>query len=498
MGFLYPIWLFSIGAVAIPLLIHLWNIRPGRTLKVGSIALIETSSRKTSRSIKLLDLLLLLLRCLLLITVALVLGMPFLQKAGTKAGKGWLLIPKEDFKEAYLHFKPKADSLLQDGYELHYFDAGFKKINITDALSDTAVERPDAVLPYWDLLQELNSIVTGSSPVYLITPALLDKFVGDRPTIPLKLIWQTYTPADSTSTQIKKAWFTANKDIHVVSEASKPSGIYYHAENIDPAIKNPLYAVSIKNGKPTIGLNKKKQSFIAIDTAALAIEIFGGANSPDVGYVRAALQGIAQFTQKNIRIDPFNSASKNSEKNDWLFWLSDKPVSSQLFAHYKNILVYEGGKATLVNTWIKTGSDGNQSVSLYKSVISGRYQGDAIWTDGFGNPVLCAEGKGNTPVYHLYTHFNPAWNELVWSPNFPRLLLQLISPGNVEGEKSSFDRRKIDVRQANPNIVAANTRTDRNIPANDVTHYFWLFLALIFVLERWLAHKKLYGTVINE
>src|SRR5476651_1205398 len=100
-----PIWLFALAAIGIPVIIHLWNIRQGKTLKVGSIALFTQSSPKSSRSFKLMDVLLLLLRCLLLILLAILLAMPLWQQhlQNTKA-KGWLLIPKEHLTQAYQHF----------------------------------------------------------------------------------------------------------------------------------------------------------------------------------------------------------------------------------------------------------------------------------------------------------------------------------------------------------------------------------------------------------
>src|ERR1700748_1200800 len=96
MTLLNPIWLSALAALVIPVVIHLWNIRPGKTLKVGSIALMEASEQKSSRSIKLSDLLLLLVRCLLLALVAFILSAPFLQRyINSGSIKGWLLIPKE-------------------------------------------------------------------------------------------------------------------------------------------------------------------------------------------------------------------------------------------------------------------------------------------------------------------------------------------------------------------------------------------------------------------
>ena len=134
---LNSIWLFTLAALSIPVAIHLWNIRPGKTLKVGSISLMEASAQKSSRSLKLHDLLLLLLRCLLLALLAFILAMPFLQKQiSTSSVKGWLLIPKENVRESYQKFKPQIDSLTKAGHEFHYFNKGFEKAELSKVLTD--------------------------------------------------------------------------------------------------------------------------------------------------------------------------------------------------------------------------------------------------------------------------------------------------------------------------------------------------------------------------
>ena len=95
--FLNPIWFFGAAALLIPVLIHLWNIRSGKVLKVGSISLINAASRKSSRSFKLLDIPLFILRCLLLFILALLLALPVWQKKIEAAKvKGWVLFPKEN------------------------------------------------------------------------------------------------------------------------------------------------------------------------------------------------------------------------------------------------------------------------------------------------------------------------------------------------------------------------------------------------------------------
>src|ERR1700744_1358910 len=185
MIFLHPIWLLALAAISIPVAIHLWNIRPGKTLKVGSISLINASSQN-SRSFRLHDLLLLLLRCLLLALVAIVLVLPFLQRQlNSSKIKGWVLIPRENLKESYQKFKPEIDSLTKAGYEFHYFDKDFQKAVLNDVLADSKNLKADSVksASYWSLVQQLDGQIPSSLPLYLFTPNGISYFNGEKPKV---------------------------------------------------------------------------------------------------------------------------------------------------------------------------------------------------------------------------------------------------------------------------------------------------------------------------
>ncbi|MBC7652345.1 MAG: BatA domain-containing protein, partial [Deinococcales bacterium] len=102
---LQPIWLWAIAGIIIPVIIHLWHIKQGKSLKVGSVIFLQESSKQQSSSLKISDWLLLLLRCLLIILLAILLAKPQWQQAlQTNKQKGWLLINNTDFSETYKHF----------------------------------------------------------------------------------------------------------------------------------------------------------------------------------------------------------------------------------------------------------------------------------------------------------------------------------------------------------------------------------------------------------
>ena len=89
---LHPAWLAAAAAIVLPVILHLWNDRRGKVLRIGSIQLLAGASRRMAWSRRLTQRWLLLLRCLLLLALAFLLAGPYWRKDGAAgAGKGWVL-----------------------------------------------------------------------------------------------------------------------------------------------------------------------------------------------------------------------------------------------------------------------------------------------------------------------------------------------------------------------------------------------------------------------
>ncbi|MEO7211245.1 BatA domain-containing protein [Mucilaginibacter sp.] len=484
MSFLSPIWFFALVAISIPVLIHLWNIRPGKTLKVGSISLITEASKTTSRSFKLLDILLLLLRCLLLALLAFFLAGPlWAYFSAEKKAKGWVLIPKENLKESYQKFKPRVDSLLKAGYEFHYFNKGFAKGDLKQRLADTSMKDTATQANYWSLVKQLDEKARDVPPVYLFTPNGVNHFRGTKPQIKSYVTWKTYTLADSTSRWIAGASFTNTDAIKVTLGGSGPSGSSFSLQTIQ-AGGNKDITVNVQNGQPMVSLKNTTQSPVAVDTTTLSIAIYTDKYGVDANYLKAALQAAAAFTGKKAVVKQYTNHNQIPAGQTWLFWLSDAQVDSRLQNISANIFKYEGGKVTDRRTQIIPGN-----IALMK-IISAKHIGNILWRDGFGETVLRREEKGKSNIYHYYSHFNPAWNNLVWSDAFPKEILKLLNSQPYK-MPPDYDKRVLSQQQLLPynpvNSYAPSSITAVN--PKDISEYFWLFLFVVFAAERWLSHK---------
>lgn len=451
---------------------------------MGSITLIAAASQKRSLSRRLNDVLLLLLRCLLSMLLVFILAMPvWLRNSNSSKTKGWILIPKESVKEVYQKFKPKIGSFSKAGFEFHYFDKGFPKADINKALSDTThYHNTDA--SYWTLIRQLNGQIASSLPVYVFTSNNAIHFTGEKPEVSLNLHWQTYTSADSVNRWIAKTWMTNTGDIEAIEGNSNPTGTFYKNYAIRSGDQSTSYAVHSDNGKLAVEL-KNSNERTAVDTSTSRFAIYADKNGPDAGYLKAALQSVVQFTRHKTVIKQYNESGQIPSKQNWLFWLSTRPVSKQL--QYDNLFVYENGKIGHSDSWIEAPAS-DQKIELYRSLAANE-KGLAIWKDGFGKPVLSSESQSGKNLYHFYSRFDPAWSDLVWSDEFPKMLLKLII-GTTQPDTKN-DKRILSDPQIMPVITNEHTvLVTKAADHIDMSRYAWLLLALTFFAERWLAHSN--------
>lgn len=482
------------AAIAAPIIIHLWNNRHGKKLKIGSIIFLEENSVQRTKRNFISEWFLLLLRCLLLILLALLLAQPFFKKnENISEQKGWLMIDKTDAIETYNHFKPTIDSLLQKGFELHAFNKDFGKITIED-ISKAGNNKPDSTIPQYRLLFEaLDKNAPASIPIYILSSNELSKYKGEIPATSRSIKWLTYTKPDSESKWIDNAYITSSDSIYLTKTISKPSGTRFVQEQIEKLpVKKSDYEVMVANGNIGIGMNEQKA--LIVDTSTFRIIIYANHFTNDDEYLKAAIGSIQKFTRRKIRLTVADNLRNIPENQDWLFWLSDDKISANISS--ANVFEYNNGTAVMMNSWIDLNNKNAQSekISISKYVNSAeQYQSpEIIWKDGFGKPILLAEKKDEKIVYHFYSHFDPAWNGLVWSNSFPSLLMNLFF-----GKEKFYedDKRIIADQQIQPKIKETISNNIVNTYPENISlgSFLWFFAFLIFFLERIISFRNKKG-----
>jgi hypothetical protein len=487
---LQPIWLLAAAGISLPLLIHFWNVKQRKTLKIGSIILLKAGSQKNSRSLKLRDLLLLLLRCLIIIFTAILLAEPiWMTTTAAVKGKGWILIEKQNRSETYRAFRSRIDSLINAGYELHDFNPGFGKVaNPREALLNSE-EVTKAGVSYWSLLTALEGRSVPGQKMFLFTPNRLNRLKGRRPKITMDLQWETYPVVNSVE-WISEAHLTGTNKIRLTRSSGDQKSTT-HISEVIPASGTPEVGTSFQDGRLMVFLKADSSAeLIPVDTLPTRITVYADRLSNDAKYIQAALEAIRSYSGRNLRITYTRNVSTVPKDGDWVFWLSESPLPASIKT--KNRFIYMTGKQQTRPSILRTGTGislGPDPLPLFRTVkYPSITDARALWRDGFGNPVLAVKTIGGSTDHFFFSRFDPAWNGLVWSSEFPAILYQILFPESFKPLQAK-DFRGAPQLLPEVKVPAISTGTAEKPLQRAVDKPFWLLVFILFSAERLMVWR---------
>ena len=169
--FLNPIWLWALAGLLFPLGIHLLSRKEGKVFLIGSTRFIEETRTSRFSSIRLNEILLLLLRCIMItLLVFYISGLSFSSDEPEK----WLLL--ERGVEEYGLSNVIRDSLTKSGYQVRFFSHGFPFHADSPGRSN-----------YWALIQALNKKPLQN--IVILSRQHIVNFSGERVHLPSNVRW---------------------------------------------------------------------------------------------------------------------------------------------------------------------------------------------------------------------------------------------------------------------------------------------------------------------
>ncbi len=476
---LQPIWMFTATAIAMPLVIHLWNLRKGKRLKIGSLLLINESIQPTARQVRITEWLLLLLRCLIILLLALFLSKPYWHTNTTYAkDKGWVMIPKESVSAIYPAFKKQVDSLIEAGHEFHYFNFPFEKASLTTTVTDSSDHNS-----YRKRLAQLNDRLPAAFPVYIFSDGSMDHFSGYLSATDLAVNWKL-APAQPAAIQLVRAYRFSADSLSLQFVSTSGEGNYFIRQYIPVSNTTKEIRVQEVNGLQTVQFQNGTP--VEVDTAILRVTVYQKGYRDDAIYISSALEALRPLFGKTLQVTTATSAATITANQDWVFWLSDELAPSA--TNHTKYFAYSRGNMVSADTRIIT-QDNHTSLAnpvLHKRItIQHTDSAQVIWHDGYGQPLLTKEpGKH---LYSFYSRFNPSWSNLVWEASFPETLFGVLQPKTSHA--SFADNRQLDTAQL---YMSAATPIQKNIAGSntDLSAVCWWLLVICFAAERWLSLKN--------
>jgi hypothetical protein len=235
MQFLQPSLLWGTLAVAIPIAIHLWHQKKGRTIAWAATQWLFEKSQQSQRGLRLDQLLLLALRCLILIVLALLLSEPFIRNdiASAPLQKVHLVQP-----EAFVvdNYRFELEEAQQRGETIYWLlptpepaDGLVLPATAGEALSPVQVQAA------------LNRLTREGVALHLYLKN--ERSLAQLPRIQTPLDFQLHAVSDTLSRQARPYWLVANsKKLYIDADnrlrsGSAEPGVTFAAEQVG---KGPL------------------------------------------------------------------------------------------------------------------------------------------------------------------------------------------------------------------------------------------------------------------
>ena len=449
------------------------------------------------------DILRLILRCLILITLAFLLAGPIYNRKNSEESlKGWILIEEEYLEKGYAEFKTEIDSLINVGYQTRYFNTGFKNFDLADT-KKTQIDSSRTIheVSYWSLVKALDDTLPGNAKAFIYSANYQNRLEGVRPKIISKINWKTFNPADSIFNKIEAAYLTTSDSLRLLLGRYEAGETTFSFENTSIANLNPAYELTGNNELRIKQIKSFERSIdsstVSIDTSTIKIALFADQYKADLAYLKAALEAIKSVSQRKMVITTYNNADQIPAETNWLFWLSERKIPTEKKA--LNTFAYQAGKTVNTNHSLivsKNSSPDFEQKYLHKRKVfwEENVTAETLWEDEIGNPILTLSVGDSTNHLRFFSHFDPEWNDLPWNARFPELLLSIMSHDQFNNKQAGkiWDRRIIADQQILPVSLKSipNKSAEATIKQTNLERYFWLFLIFLFGLERLLSVKR--------
>jgi len=315
MSFLNPIYLWALLGLAIPIAIHLWSKKEGKTIKIGSIKLLNDEDSRQSSSISINELLLLFIRLSLITLLVLILAEPQIERENNNTTITFIVEPSLLKNN---EISTLIDSLTNDS-EIRLLQNEFPK------LSDNALRESDHSAPnYWQLAHNMEALHTDSIVVF--TKAFASGIKGKRPTINKNIEWIILDAGESIDQVIQAT--RKKEQVELLSLMSNSESLSFKKQPI--SLNSPIVELNATGDSIVLNLENKEQKFPLITEETITILLhYNPERTNEATYIEASLNAISKHLNRPIQVTKTQeSPITNMSDFGYSIWLSDASVPS--------------------------------------------------------------------------------------------------------------------------------------------------------------------------
>ena len=428
MVFTNATYLWGLLGLLLPLAIHLWSRKKLKTIKVGSIKLLQASEPKQTSSIRINELWLLFLRLLTVLLLVLILAEPRITSVKENLTIQYLIEPSLLNDE---RLSSILDSIPKEAVRI--LETRFPKWD------DYDVVKPSKALNYWQLAQQMKSLPADSIVVF--SKGLVKGIKGARPIIQANTRWIVIEPELGT----EKAIAVRQKDasVEVLSISNDERTLSFKKKRITSA--SDLVEINLKGDSIRLKAHGSEDWMLLKKNNPIRICIVNTDSLLEqISYFKAAYRGISKFLDRPLEIDSFEN------------------LDSIKLDDYHTIISFE-------NTEL-----------IHAKVNQLRYQ-----PNEFANQLI--ENGPAKNIFHLTELLN---SENIIKEYLPVKLWSLLDlNADLEYVINANDRRVVSEKELQP-LTYDGERLKSTIATVQLTPWLWLFFILVILVERILAKLR--------
>lgn len=427
MTFLYPSYLWALLGLIVPLAIHLWSKKEGRTIKIGSIKLLCEADSKQSRSIKLNEYWLLLLRMLALALLVFILAEPGFMKKKTNSPLTFIIEPSLLENKV---FATLVDSLEDSKAEIKLLAVGFPEFEEKE-------EKTNPEIPnYWQLAHEMNQL--NSDSIVIFTKGLESGIKGMRPTLNKNIEWIVLDSGEENKVPFQALQFDESIQIEYVESNSHSLTFYKEIASNQ---------IELTESKDSISFmyNDKQQKLPLMTNKDLKVLLVNDLDLADEAtYIEASLNALSKHLNRTIDIVKQLPTNDDFSNFDCVVWLS------------------------------------NDEIPIEENTTQVIYKEDDL------APGLIVPGDSRS-LFHLTRRLD---SENIIEEHLPENLLAVMDlDSGLEEEIRPFDLRKIGKNELMP-IHSIEKSHESGPKVLSIVNWLWITLIPILIVERILSYAR--------
>lgn len=426
MVFANPSYLWALWGLLVPLAIHLWSKKEAKTIKIGSIQLLDESNSRQSSSLQLNEWFLLLLRMLVIALVVMLMAGP---QWRTHKNRDLVTYVVEPSLVGHHTLDKVLDSLSETSAVL-LLKNGFPEWEMD--MENQGTGTPN----YWQLAQKMDSLPSDSIVVF--SHARVQGFRSVRPTTHKKINWVVMEPENLGETPLMA--LENGQETELVSLVGNGQNNLFKKQKLTNGFSltenRDSLRLEVDNGAKTIGYTVLRPIEVALYSHT--------ETETEKRYIEASLAALSNYLQRDINVQTFdNGEQPDGSPTDLNIWLRDDPSD------------------TFSGKWLIFHDDPLAKRPIVPSAQDGHYH---------LTKTLTAE---NTVEEH-----------------FAEQLLTLLDlDADIEEVILKADSRQMDASELKPNYVEPKSKRER-ATFKDMSHWAFLSLLVLMMVERVISYLK--------